>query len=94
MERAFAVLLALSICYNFGRLFYGRLSMAPLRGTVEQRRLLRFDDGDASFVTDGTSAGGVGGALRNAGEVKKSSINNNTLNMSGLSWHSSFNDCE
>lgn len=86
-EQGLAVLLALSICYNFVRLFYGRLSMQPLRGTVEQRRLLRFDDGDASFVTDS----GDGGRHT---EAKVPAINNTLLNVSGLSWHSSFNECE
>lgn len=87
VEYLSAAVLALSLCYNFARFFYGRMQMAPIRGTVEQRRLLRFDDADASFVTTAEKGG-------RSEKATDASDKSHGMNASTLSWHSSFNDCE
>lgn len=88
-ENAFAAVLALSVLYHFGRYFYRRFSLTPVCGTVEQRRLLQFDDGDKSFVTSAADALASGVTKSSAAQSKHGSFN-----VSNLSWHSSFNECE
>lgn len=84
---AAAAVLALSVLYHFTVYFYRRFSLVPVCGTAEQRRLLRFDEGDRSFVTTTTTTAAGRAAAGGPSPAKAG------LNASNLSWHSSFNEC-
>lgn len=84
LEYAASFILGSSIFYYFARYFYYLFSFEPLHGTDAQRKLLKFKDGDTSFVT--TTAG-------NKTPNRNDDLKTSPVNISGLSWHS-FNDCK
>lgn len=84
LEYAASMILASSMFYYFARYFYYLFSFEPLHGTDAQRKLLKFKDGDTSFVT--TTAA-------NKTPNRKEDLKTSPINISGLSWHS-FNDCK
>lgn len=52
-EYAAATLVGICMLYNFGKFFYMLFSFTPLQGSVEQRRLLRFDEnGNLVYLTE------------------------------------------
>lgn len=53
VEYAAAGFLAISVLYQFGRYFHFIFSFQPIRGTVEQKRLLQFNDTGTSSRTGG-----------------------------------------
>ncbi|KAG4066219.1 hypothetical protein HA402_000443 [Bradysia odoriphaga] len=74
-----AILTALSVAYYFGKYFYLLFTVQPLQGTVQQRELLQFKDGDSSFITTPPT-----------GPTPRKDTN--AVNVTSLSWHSSMND--
>ncbi|XP_035794711.1 transmembrane protein 209-like [Anopheles albimanus] len=51
VEYAAAAILGSSMLYYYGQYFYYLFSAEPIRGTEQQRRLLKFDLNDSSFIT-------------------------------------------
>ncbi|XP_065086552.1 transmembrane protein 209 [Ochlerotatus camptorhynchus] len=51
LEYAAAAILTGSVLYYFGRYFYYLFSREALKGTEQQRKLLKFDNDDHSFIT-------------------------------------------
>lgn len=73
-----------SLVYYICRYLYFSFIWEPVVGTVEQRRLLQFDDKDASFVVKTPDIKGAAATPR--------ANNNATLNFSNLSCSFNFND--
>lgn len=77
-------IISCSLLYYIIRYLYFSVIWEPVVGTAEQKRLLQFEDKDASFVIQKDSPrGGVPG-------IRLNSNNNATLNFSNISC--SFND--
>lgn len=52
VECCVAVVVGLSVAYNFGRYFYLTFTAQPIHGTVQQRELLQFNEGgESSFLS-------------------------------------------
>ena len=83
VEYIAAGLLGLSAFYYFARYFYYLFCLEPVKGSEEQRKLLKFDINDTSFITTPI-----------AKKEAPKNVNMTPMNISGLSWHSSFNECE
>ncbi|XP_059614998.1 transmembrane protein 209 [Phlebotomus argentipes] len=79
VEYAAAGVLLLSIIYYFGRYLYFLYTFSPIVGSEQQRKLLNFEESDTSFV------------LKPPKE-KVQDVTSSPVNVSGLSWNSSFND--
>ncbi|KXJ84119.1 hypothetical protein RP20_CCG017529 [Aedes albopictus] len=82
LEYAAAAILGLSVVYYFGRYFYYVFSKEPLRGTEFQRKLLKFEVDDTSFIATTPAA---------AKKPPAASAGVTPANMSSVSLHS-FND--
>ncbi|XP_037944362.1 transmembrane protein 209-like [Teleopsis dalmanni] len=83
VEYALTTYVAISGIICVGKYLYYILSTVPLRGTMEQQRLLQFNENDKSFVV---------GELDEINDNLKYNGNEITIDSSFLSWHSSFND--
>lgn len=81
IEYSAIAIVGCSLVYYLGRYLYYSIIWEPVEGTEEQKRLLQFDDKDASFVVRKKTPPKV---------VGRSATNNATLNFSNLSC--SFND--
>lgn len=106
IEYLAAAMVGLSTLYYFSKYFYLWITFEPINGTSEQKHLLHFDDGgnfqhsfyllflkisifvhnlkyflftDTSFVVK-------------LPQKPKSNVTSTPLNLSQISWHSSFND--
>ena len=82
LEYAAAAILGLSVVYYFGRYFYYVFSKEPLRGTEFQRKLLKFEVDDTSFIATTPAA---------AKKPPAASAGVTPANISSVSLHS-FND--
>ncbi|XP_058125014.1 transmembrane protein 209 [Anopheles ziemanni] len=56
VEYAAAAILGTSMVYYFSRYFYYLFSAEPIEGTEQQRRILKFDANDSSFITTSPQA--------------------------------------
>uniref|UniRef100_U5EWW8 Putative cytochrome n=1 Tax=Corethrella appendiculata TaxID=1370023 RepID=U5EWW8_9DIPT len=81
IEYAAAFILACTVIYYFSKYFYNIFSFVPIRGNEAQRELLKFNTDDNSFI--------VTTPPKKQPQVNTTS---NTANISGLSWHTSFNE--
>ncbi|XP_058463473.1 transmembrane protein 209 isoform X1 [Malaya genurostris] len=80
VEYAAAAIIFCSVVYYFSRYFYYMFSKKPLEGTDTQRKLLKFDTDDNSFIT-----------TTPAPKKQISSVHASTGNLSSVSLHS-FNE--
>ncbi|GAB0090352.1 transmembrane protein 209 [Sergentomyia squamirostris] len=79
VEYVAAGILFLSSLYYFGRYLYLLYDFSPVEGNEQQRKLLQFDENDSSFVLK-------------TPKPKIADVTTSPINVSGLSWNSSFND--
>lgn len=105
VEYAVASILAVSVLYQFGRYFYFVFSFEPLKGTVDQKRLLQFNDAGMQKRLFNTFFNDFNGFLYcclidssfviDQTPNRKTNISTaNAANVTLLSWHSSMNDCK
>ncbi|TMW52904.1 hypothetical protein DOY81_002020 [Sarcophaga bullata] len=83
VEYAVATIAGLSMLACFFKYFLYVFHTQPLQGTRQQKSLMKFDDNDSSFITTTPTK---------KKEAFDSSFQNQYVNNTILSWHSSFNE--